>query len=225
MRPGAQPAPTLAWAGPLVAGEIALAARLDGRTKDALVCIAAGGHGCDLRLPALRLVHLAEILVFLACLWWIGRVILRDELQACLVAAVGLAFREVVEFANLVMTEPLYLMVYSLFAAVAGGGLCQPQGRGLVAAGGAPAGRSRAGEDVGNGADTRACRLCSSARPPSAGAPCGRALVAALCVVAAAGAVVALWMARSAVLFHSLAHDRSGLPRGLPLPPRSPTIA
>ena len=71
-----------------------------------------------MRLPALRLVHLGEILVFLACLWWIGLVILADELQAWLVAAIGLGFREVLEFANLVMTEPMYLMAYSLFAAV-----------------------------------------------------------------------------------------------------------
>src|SRR3954468_18762455 len=48
--PEATPAPSLAWAGPLVAGEIALAAWLDPATKDQLVCIAANKQGCDLRL-------------------------------------------------------------------------------------------------------------------------------------------------------------------------------
>ena len=38
----AKPAPSLAWAGPLVATELALAALIDRGTKETLVCLAAG---------------------------------------------------------------------------------------------------------------------------------------------------------------------------------------
>ena len=112
----AKPSPSLAWAGPLIAPELALVARIDQETKDALVCIASASPKCDTRLPVLRFVHLVEILVFLASLWWIGFSILRNEWQAWLVAFLGLGFREVFEFSNMVMTEPLYLMTYGLFA-------------------------------------------------------------------------------------------------------------
>src|SRR5450755_1687728 len=104
--PEIRPAPSLAWAGPLIAGEIALAAVFDPTTKEELICIAANKKGCDSRLPALRLVHLCEILVFLACLWSMGHSILGDEALAWLPSALGLGIRDVIEFSNLVMTEP-----------------------------------------------------------------------------------------------------------------------
>ena len=76
----------------------------------------------------LRFVHLVEILVFLASLWWIGFSILRDEGQAWLVVFIGLGFREVFAFSNMVMTEPLYLMTYGLFAAATVAGYVERKG-------------------------------------------------------------------------------------------------
>jgi hypothetical protein len=201
--PGAQPAPSLAWAGPLVAVEIGFAAALDRGTHDALVCMASRTKGCDLRLPALRIVHLGEILVFLACLWWIAYLILGSELQAWLAAALGLGFREVFDFANLVMTEPLYLMAYSLFAAILVTAYVDRKG---------PAWWVATGLLLGAVVLVKTAALVLVVGLPVLlileaalrKAPMSKALISALCVFVAAGVVVAAWMARSAILFDNL---------------------
>jgi 4-amino-4-deoxy-L-arabinose transferase-like glycosyltransferase len=200
--PEATPAPSLAWSGPLIAGEVALAALLDPATKDQLVCIATGKQGCALRLPALRLLHLCEILVFLACLWTIGHSILADEALAWLTAALGLAFREVIEFSNLVMSEPLYLMAYGLFAAVLVMALVERKGPawwiltglllGLVVLA-----KTSAAVLV----PIAAALLIIDGARRRALAP---SVFAALCLLLASSVVVAAWMARSEALFHTL---------------------
>ena len=202
--PGSRPAASLAWAGPLIAPEIAIAAAIDSGTKNALACIAPGSAECDMRLAGLRLVHLFEILVFLACLWWIGRLILRDELQAWSVAFIGLGFREVTDSANVVQTEPLYLMTYGLFAAVMMTAYMERKG---------PAWWGLAGGLLGLTILTKTSLVILFGVLPAlligealarrkAFAP---SVVASLCVVLAGGVVVGVWMSRSAILFHSLA--------------------
>lgn len=203
--PDAPPKPSLAWAGPLVGGEIALSALLDSETRAGLVCLAAGGTGaCDAALPALRFLHLAEILIFLACLWWIGFVIFEDELQAWVVAALGLGFREVFEFASLVMTEPLYLMMYGLFAAALVTAYARRKG---------PAWWVLTGLLLGATVLVKASVLVLVLGLPLLllieavvrRARMSVALTASLCILVAAGAVVGLWMTRSAINFGSLA--------------------
>lgn len=201
--PEATPDPSLAWAGPLIAGEIGLAASLDQETKNGLICIASGSKACSERLPALRLLHVGEILVFLTCLWWIAYVILGEETQAWLAAGLGLGFREVFEFSNLVLTEPLYLMAYSLFAACLLTAYVRRKG---------PAWWALTGLLLGLVVLVKTSVLLLI---PGLAAllvieaavrkkPMGKALIAALCILATAGAVVAAWMARSAVLFDNL---------------------
>jgi 4-amino-4-deoxy-L-arabinose transferase-like glycosyltransferase len=96
--------------------ELALISSWHRGTNDALACIASADKHCDMRLPAVRFVHLTEILVFLACVWGLTTLIAQSEFQAWLATAFALAFREVMEFVNVVQPEPLMLATYGLFA-------------------------------------------------------------------------------------------------------------
>ena len=157
--PNANPTSSLAFAGPAIAAELALAARLDQGTKEALICIASASPHCDTRLPLLRLLHLIEILVFLASLWWIGFSILGEEWQAWLVTFIGLGFRELFEFSNVAASEPLYLMTYGLFAGAMVAGYVEHRGGAWWVACGRPFGPNCSHKD---GFSEYCCRLFRS---------------------------------------------------------------
>jgi hypothetical protein len=204
--PDRKPQSSLAWAGPAIAAEVALAAKLHADTRTQLVCLALEDKSCRLTLPALRAMHLVEILVFLACLWSIGRAIFASEPLAWVTAALGLGFREVFEFANLVMTEPLFLMTYGLFAAALVRAVTAPDWFSVR-----PASWLLAGALLGlavlvkpaaavllpltaAGLIALAFVRARSVRP---------ALLPVLCLVLPASVLVGLWIARSEVLFGS----------------------
>lgn len=138
--PARRPPPGLAWAGPIIAIELGVLARFHRPTHAALACIAARTGGCDTALPALRLAHIAEVLILLAAVGWIGRLVLDSERLGWIAAALALTFRETLEFTNLVLAEPLFLAVYGVLAALLAGGLASRRGIGWWAAAGFAAG-------------------------------------------------------------------------------------
>jgi hypothetical protein len=201
--PDVAPAPSLASAGPLIGAEIAIAALVAPVTKSELICIAADKTGCDLRLSALRVVHLFEIVIFLACLWSIARSILADETLAWLAAGLGLGFREVFKFSNLVMSEPLYLLAYGLFAAVLVKAVVERKGAAWWVLVGLSLGvvvLAKTSAAVLIPTATSILIWDSARRRRSSGA----SLSAALCLLLASSLVVGAWMARNEVELHSL---------------------
>ena len=119
-----RPAPGLAWAGPIIAAEIGAVARLHPPTHAALVCMATTARqSCDTTFTALRLVHVAEVLAFLAAVGALAWTVLASERLAWIAAGLALAFRETTEFTNLVLAEPLFLCLSSVLLAMLAGGL------------------------------------------------------------------------------------------------------
>lgn len=195
--PARRPTPSLAWAGPVIALELAALARLDPATHAALACLAGSAPPpCETRFAGLRLVHLAEILLFLAAVLMIARTILESERLAWVAAGLALAFRETVEFANAVLTEPLYLMVYGLIAAALTRALARER---------APRAWAVAGLAVGVGILVKSSLLLAAPLIPAGlvaralwrrdGA--GRAIASAAVFSLAALAVVGLWIGRN----------------------------
>jgi Dolichyl-phosphate-mannose-protein mannosyltransferase len=117
--PGQRPVPGNGVGGPMIALELAFAAKLSAKTRAGLVCVVEQPKvidSCGPALGGLRLLHIAEIVVFLAALWAISYRLFGARRWAWLSVLIALLMREVTEYAALIMTEPLYLMLYGLLA-------------------------------------------------------------------------------------------------------------
>ena len=66
-------------------------------------------------MPGLRLVQFVEVCVFLFTVWLLARRILESRLAAFVACLPVLAIRDVFEYARMVLTETLFLMLAALF--------------------------------------------------------------------------------------------------------------
>ncbi|WP_339860632.1 hypothetical protein [Thalassospira alkalitolerans] len=99
--------------GIYTAAEIALASMISTTTREGLMCIAESpsGSGCDLRLPALKIIYTLEVFLFHIAVWFVGFLFFQNKLGAWLAVGFSMLFRETYIYNSSILTEPSYLMI------------------------------------------------------------------------------------------------------------------
>ena len=113
------PEPTLLQGGPLIGVELAAALSIDAATRDVFECTQSNDKDletCRGALLGLKTVRLVELLIALGLFWLISRQVLGSAPAATCAVAIAAIMRETTEYADMAITEPLYFMLFMLFA-------------------------------------------------------------------------------------------------------------